>query len=84
MLTWSTTIVREAWDRFRQNFAMGSRAYPLWYKGVNLGISIATHREARAIAKARMKARGACCNKIATICLGVAYFEGNAAGGGGG
>ncbi len=52
MLAWSITIVREVGDRFHRNFAMGIKVYPLWHKGVNLGISIATHREARVIAMA--------------------------------
>jgi len=39
MLAWFVVAIREASDRFHQNFAMGLKEHPLLYKGVNLGIS---------------------------------------------
>ncbi len=39
MSAWFVVVIREASDRFHQNFAMGLKEHPLLYKGVNLGIS---------------------------------------------
>jgi hypothetical protein len=33
--------IREANNKLHQNFQVGSKAHPLGYKGINLGISIA-------------------------------------------
>jgi hypothetical protein len=38
-LTWSTLAIKEASNKFHQNFQTSFRAHPLGYKGVNLGIS---------------------------------------------
>jgi len=39
MLAWSTTTTKNAQDKFHWNFVVGLRVHPLFYKGVNLGIS---------------------------------------------
>jgi hypothetical protein len=55
---WSTIAIRETNNRFHQNFQAGFRTLPLGYKGINLGISIATHLEATTRAKGRMLVKG--------------------------
>jgi hypothetical protein len=41
-LAWSTLAIKEASNKFHQNFQTSFRAHPLGYKGVNLGISTST------------------------------------------
>jgi hypothetical protein len=50
--TWSTIAIREAGNRFHQNFRASFKAHPLRYKSNNLGVSIATQSETRAKAMA--------------------------------
>ncbi len=68
MLVRSTIGVKKARDTFHWNFAMGLRAHPLWYMGVNLGIST-THREGRVTIMARMKAKGHVATKLQQFAL---------------
>lgn len=49
--------IREAEDKFHQNFQVGYKAHPLGYMGVNLSISTTTQSKARARARARMLAK---------------------------
>jgi hypothetical protein len=47
--------IREAKDKFHQNFQVGYKAHPLGYMGANLGISTTTQSKARARARARAR-----------------------------
>jgi hypothetical protein len=50
--------VKEAGDKFHQNFQAGYRAHPLRYKCVNLCISRPTQSKTKVRAKAKMLAKG--------------------------
>jgi hypothetical protein len=50
--------IKEANNKFHLNFQVGSRAHPLGYVGINLGISTTAQSKARTRAKARMLAKG--------------------------
>jgi hypothetical protein len=43
---------------------MGLKVHPLWYRGVNLGISLAMHREAKVTTMTQMKAKGHVVTKL--------------------
>jgi hypothetical protein len=49
--------IRQARDKFHQNFQASYRAHPLGYMGVNLGISTHAQSKARVRARARARAR---------------------------
>jgi hypothetical protein len=44
IVAWSFAIVKETKDRFHYNFKDGMWAYPLGYKGVNLGWTTNLHK----------------------------------------
>jgi hypothetical protein len=48
MLTWCTTTIKNAGDKFHWNFVVGLKVHPLLYKDVNLGISTKTKKETKA------------------------------------
>jgi hypothetical protein len=58
MSTWSIATIRKSKDRFHQKIVASLKVHPLLYKGVNLGISIRTQREAKATTMAQMKTKG--------------------------
>jgi hypothetical protein len=35
--TWSSSTIREAWNRFHNNFKVGMQVDPFGYRGVSLG-----------------------------------------------
>lgn len=82
MSAWSIIVVRKVGDRFHQNFAMGLKAHPLWYRGVNIAISITFNKQkSKGNYNGTNESKGACCNKTTTICFKVANFERKEGGG---
>jgi hypothetical protein len=44
--TWSSSSIRKARNKFRYNFKVGMQADPSGYRGVNLGSTTFTHKQA--------------------------------------
>jgi hypothetical protein len=70
MSTWSIATIRKSKDRFHQKFVIGLKVHPLLYRGVNLGISTRTQREAKATAMAQMKTKGHVVTRLQQFALG--------------
>jgi hypothetical protein len=52
--------IKEVKNKFHNNFVIGLRTRPLFYKGINLGFT--TYNKKKAREKTQMKAKGHCNN----------------------
>jgi hypothetical protein len=55
---WFAITIKDARDKFQCNFQAGYEVHHIRYKGVNVGFTTPLHIEVKAMAKARMHAKG--------------------------
>jgi hypothetical protein len=55
---WFVITIKDARDKFHYNFQAGYKVHRIKYKGVSVGFTTLLHIEVKAMAKARMHAKG--------------------------
>jgi hypothetical protein len=66
----SIVTIKKSKDRFHRKKLVGLKVHPLLYRGVKLGISTRTQREAKATTMAQMKAKRHVVTRLQQFALG--------------